>query len=422
MNDVNRNIFLNSINIYEVNVRQYTKEGTFAAFAKHLPRLKDMGVRVLWIMPITPISVEARQGSLGSYYACSDYVSINPEFGNLDDFKNMVQQAHALDMKLIIDWVTNHTGYDHHWAKEHSDWYKKDASGNFIEEHGWKDVIDLNYDNADMRAEMIRCMQYWINECDIDGFRCDMAHLVRLEFWIEAKQQCETIKQLLWLAESEATEYYEVFDIMYAWNWMHTTERFAKGAASLHDLTSELQLYEDYPPGAFKLFFTSNHDENTWNGTEYEKYGDNAKAFAIISFTWSVVPLIYSGQELPNLKRLKFFDKDEIEWTNKEPALQNFYKRLTNIRTNNSALHFRGNIEVLHEDQENKVLVFLRTNNKDKVIVLLNLSSKDDVTFNITHPLLEGNFENVFSDVQQNIGKTQTFRLQPYECIILYSV
>lgn len=422
MNDLNRNIFLNSINIYEVNVRQYTKEGTFAAFAKHLPRLKDMGVRVLWIMPITPISVEARQGSLGSYYACSDYVSINPEFGNLDDFKNLVQQAHALDMKLIIDWVTNHTGYDHHWAKEHSDWYIKDASGNFIEEHGWKDVIDLNYDNGDMRAEMIRCMQYWINECDIDGFRCDMAHLVRLEFWIEAKQQCETIKQLLWLAESEATEYHEVFDITYAWNWMHTTERFAKGAASMHDLRTVLQLYDDYPPDALKLFFTTNHDENTWNGTEYEKYGNNAKAFAIISFTWSVVPLIYSGQELPNLKRLKFFDKDEIEWTNKEPALQDFYKRLTNLKTNNSALHLRGNIEVLHEGQDNNVLVFLRTNKNDKVIILLNLSNRGNLIFNITHPLLEGNFKNVFSDVQQNIGSTQTFRLQPYECIILYSV
>ena len=414
-------MYLNSINIYEVNVRQYTSEGTFNAFAKHLPRLKDMGVKVLWIMPITPISFEKRQGTLGSYYACSDYVSINPEYGNLDDFKNLVKQAHELGMQVIIDWVANHTGWDHHWTKEHSDWYKKDASGNFYDEHGWVDVIDLNYDNADMRAEMIKCMQYWINECDIDGFRCDMAHLVRLSFWIDAKQQCETIKQLIWLAESENVEYHEVFNITYAWNWMHTTESFAKGNASMYDLKNVLKSYQDYPPSALKLFFTSNHDENTWNGTEYEKYGNYAKAFAIVTFTWYDIPLIYSGQELPNLKRLKFFDKDEIEWTDAEPALQNFYKQLANLKTNNSALHIRGNIEILYENYDNNVVVFLRTNGNDKVVVVLNSGKSNDFEINVSHNLLEGLFYDVFTKAEYQLNSQQTFKLQAFECIVLHN-
>ena len=354
------NEWKNSANIYEVNIRQYTNEGTFNAFAKNLPRLKDMGVKILWLMPVTPISEEKRQGSLGSYYACSDYVSINPEFGDIDDFKNLVQQAHDLDMKLIIDWVANHTGCDHHWRNEHADWYEHDAAGNFIERHGWVDVIDLNYQNKNMRAAMIECMKYWITECDIDGFRCDMAHLVPLDFWVEAKQQCETIKQLFWLAECEVPEYHKVFDVTYAWRWMHATENLVKNYGSLQDIKDVLKVYQDYPKDALKLLFTSNHDENTWNGTEYEKYGEAAKAFAVFTFTWACMPLIYSGQELPNLKRLKFFDKDFIEWNNNQPELEDFYKRLLTLKSSNKALHETGNINVLPTEFNERIFAFLR--------------------------------------------------------------
>jgi len=213
-------------NIYEVNIRQYTPEGTFNAFAKHLPRLKDMGVDILWLMPITPISVAERQGTLGSYYACSSYVQINPEFGNLADFKKLVDEAHILGIKLIIDWVANHTGYGHEWTINHADWYMKDAAGNFTEENGWKDVIDLNYDVAPMREAMIKAMQYWVTECDIDGFRCDMAHLVPLDFWMGARKQCDRLKPLFWLAECEEVKYHDAFDVSYAWQWMHTTEKW----------------------------------------------------------------------------------------------------------------------------------------------------------------------------------------------------
>lgn len=420
--DIKQPDWINAVNVYEVNIRQYTNEGTFAAFAKHIPRLKEMGVKILWLMPVTPISIEERQGTLGSYYACSDYVSINPEFGTLDDFKALIKQTHDAGMLLIIDWVANHTGYDHHWTKEHSDWYEHDDAGNFVEKHGWKDVIDLNYDNKDLRAEMIKCMQYWINECNIDGFRCDMAHLVPLDFWIAAKEQCEKIKPLFWLAECEVPEYHKVFNATYAWKWMHVTAKLAKNMASIHDMVDVLKSYNEYPPGALKLFFTANHDENTWNGTEYEKYGDLAKAFAIFSITWMGIPLIYSGQELPNLKRLKFFDKDEIEWTDKEPALQDFYHRLLDLKSKNAALHITGNTETLSTDYNENIFAFLRTNGKDRVLVILNLSNRDKLQFHLEHPLLEGTFQNVFSDIQYKLGAVQTFELQAYEYIVSFAV
>jgi glycosidase len=173
-------------NLYEVNIRQYTPEGTFDAFVEHLPRLRDMGVETLWLMPITPISVELRQGTLGSYYACSDYTAINPEFGTLDDFRELVYAAHQMGFKIIIDWVANHTGWDHIWTKTNPGYYKRNAEGKFYDNHNWHDVIDLNYYDAAMRRSMIEAMQFWVKEFDIDGFRCDMAHLVPLDFWRQA--------------------------------------------------------------------------------------------------------------------------------------------------------------------------------------------------------------------------------------------
>ncbi|MEP6682037.1 MAG: alpha-amylase family glycosyl hydrolase [Parafilimonas sp.] len=414
------NEWKNGANIYEVNMRQYTEEGTFNAFAKQLPRLKNMGVKIIWLMPVTPISIEKRQGTLGSYYACSDYVSINPEFGDLDDFKNLVAKAHELEMKLIIDWVANHTGCDHHWTKEHYDWYEHNAAGDFVERHGWVDVIDLNYQNKDMRAAMIKCMQFWINECDIDGFRCDMAHLVPLDFWVDAKQQCEAIKPLFWLAECEVPEYHKVFDVTYAWKWMHATEKFVKDYASLQNVKDVLKIYQDYPQDALKLFFTSNHDENTWNGTEYEKYGDAAKAFAVFTFTWTGMPLIYSGQELPNLKRLKFFEKDVIEWNNQQPLLENFYQRLSMLRSKNAALHQTGNINVLPTEFGENVFAFLRCTDASKVLVIINFSNKEKLQFNVAHPLLEGNFTHLFSDIVYKLGAVQSFELQAWEYIVLH--
>jgi len=405
-------------NIYEVNVRQYTKEGTFNAFEKHLPRLRDMGVEILWLMPITPISEEKRLGSLGSYYACSSYTAINPEYGSLDDFKKLVNKAHDLGFKLIIDWVANHTGYDHHWAKEHPDWYVKNERGEFYDRNGWEDVIDLNYYNAGMRKAMIKAMQYWLKECNIDGFRCDMAHLVPLDFWIEARTACETTRPLFWLAECDVEAYHEVFDVSYAWEWMHVSEKVFRGIASLQHFKDVLIKYHAYPAGAAKLFFTSNHDENSWNGTEYEKYNGAAKALSVFTFTWPGTPLIYSGQELPNHKRLKFFEKDFIEWTD-NITLHNFYKALSYLKKNNKALHNPQSLVMLSTHMEDKLLAYLRVEGSSKVLVLLNLSGEERLKFTLQHEELAGTYTNLFSGIQYPIESKTSFELQAWEYIVL---
>lgn len=407
----------NGSNIYEVNIRQYTYEGTFAAFAKHLPRLKEMGIEILWLMPITPISFERRLGQLGSYYACSSYTAINPEFGSIDDFKNLVNEVHALDMKIIIDWVANHTGCDHIWMKNKPGWYARDASGNFTERNGWSDVIDLDYENTEMREAMISAMQFWINDCDIDGFRCDMAHLVPLDFWKDARKQCETIKPLFWLAECDVPEYLEVFDVSYAWEWMHVSEKLVKGLASLQHIKDVLDKYAVDTNEGKKLFFTSNHDENSWNGTEYEKYGAGAKAFAVFCFTWPGIPLLYSGQELPNYKRLKFFDKDQIDWNDK-PALHEFYKLLLHLRKNNNAFDNDASLIKLATGFEDKVFAYLLVKDDSRVLVLLNFSDHDRLHFSIEHEMLNGNFTNLFSGIEYELKSKSNFEMQGWEYMV----
>lgn len=403
--------------VYEVNIRQYTPQGTFQAFAQYLPRLKEMGIDILWLMPVTPISVEKRQGSLGSYYACNSYTDINPEFGTKEDFKSLVDQAHALDMKLIIDWVANHTGADHHWTKTNPEWYLLDEQGNFTERNGWKDVIDLNFENPQMRSALVDAMQYWIREFDIDGFRCDMAHLVPLDFWINARNKCDALKPCFWLAECEVVEYHTAFDTTYAWSWMHSSEKFMKGEHGLHEVREVLHAYSQYPQGALKLFFTCNHDENSWNGTEYEKYGIAAKAWAVFTCTWKGMPLIYSGQENPNLKRLAFFDKDQIEWK-EVPTLFNFYKQLLHFRKESAAIK-EGETFILPAEQKH-LMAYFRKKGKEIVLVLLNLSDKEKATIQISHEWLEGSFENLFSGLRYAFSASELFELLPGDYLVYH--
>ena len=410
--------WLKKTNIYEVNIRQYTTDGTLKSFQKHLPRLKEMGVEVLWLMPVTPISIEFRQGTLGSYYACNSYTEINSEFGNFDDFKNLVNEIHSLGMKIIIDWVANHTGWGHEWTKQHADWYMHDANNNFIEENNWKDVIDLNYNVQEMRMAMIDAMKFWITNFDIDGFRCDMAHLVPLDFWQQARISCDAIKPLLWLAECEVMEYHNVFDISYAWEWMHVTEKIARRENTVTDLYNVLHKYSQYPKDSYKLFFTSNHDENSWDGTEYEKYGNAAKAFAAFTFTWNGIPLIYSGQELPNRKRLKFFDKDEIEWK-PDALLGNFYKTLLALHKTNVVSD--GEIFNLPVNN-NYVMAFVKKKDDEVLLVLLNFSSDEKIKIKIEHDWIAGKFENIFSGLQYEFTSTEEFELMGFDYLVYQKI
>ncbi len=395
--------------IYEVNIRQYTPEGTFKAFEAHIPRLKDMGVGIIWLMPITPISQVVKKGTLGSYYACSSYTKINPEFGTAQDLSALINTVHANGMKIIIDWVANHTGRQHEWMETNPEWFAQDSEGKFTERNGWDDVVDLNFHNSDMRKALIDAMHYWVNDFNIDGFRCDMAHLVPLDFWKTARTSFKNSKPLFWLAECEVVEYHEVFDTSYAWEWMHRTERLMKGEASLHDVFNILHDYEQYPAGALKLFYTSNHDENSWNGTEYEKYGIAAKPWAVFTFTWKGMPLIYSGQELPIHKRLQFFDKDLIEW-NTKPALHDFYKSLNQLRQDHPVM-INGSTFNLPSSHPG-ALAFIRMDEKETVLVVLNVSMQT-IKMECAHEKLNGSFTQLFSNMTYQFNGAIHFELMP---------
>jgi glycosidase len=341
---------------------------------------------------------------------------VNPEFGSLNDLKALISDAHSRGMKVIIDWVANHTGCDHHWKTTHPDWYEKNEAGEFYDENGWIDVIDLNYSNKSMRQEMIRSMQYWINECDIDGFRCDMAHLVPLDFWTEARRSCDEIKPLFWLAETDNDQYHDVFDATYAWSWMHKSEQFFKGHCPFHEFKHELLRLNESPQDCYKLLFTSNHDENSWNGTEYEKYGDAAKVLAVLSCTYKAMPLVYSGQELPNTKRLKFFDKDKIEW-NEEPALNSFYQTLLQARDQSTALKY-GSVEMLQTNEGDNVIAFIRKYESREVVVLLNLSNAEKVRVTLQHDSFHGTFQSLFSGLPYEFSNEMAFELDPFGWLV----
>ncbi|MDQ6758030.1 MAG: alpha-amylase family glycosyl hydrolase [Bacteroidota bacterium] len=409
-----------STNIYEVNVRQYTVDGTFKAFQTHLPRLKDMGVEVLWFMPVTPISNKNRKGTLGSYYAVQNYKTVNPEFGCLRDLIELITTAHKFGFKVIIDWVANHTGNDNIWIEAHPDFFCYDINGHISHPNGWDDVSKLNYDNEQMQVAMIDAMKFWILECNIDGFRCDMAHLVPLDFWEKARTELEKIKpELLWLAECEEPEYHQVFDATYTWKWMHATEEFCKGKNNLPALFNLLNEYNStFPKEALRVYFTSNHDENSWNGTEYEKYGEAAKAFAVFSCIWNGLPMIYSGQELPNYKRLNFFDKDVIEWKDK-CDLHGFYKVLLNLRKRNSALR-AGDMNVITykiETGDERIFSFVRKNKEDVVFVIINFSP-EKVFHKILDDNLNGKFKNVFNPSFIIFPQQQNVEIDPWSYLL----
>jgi alpha-amylase len=407
-----------STNIYEVNVRQYSAEGTFNAFARHLNRLKDMGVQTLWFMPIHPIGEIKRWQTLGSYYSIKDYNAINPEFGTSGDFKNLVQQAHALNFKVIIDWVANHTAWDHVWTKDHPEFYERDGAGNFKSPYDWYDVIQLDHHSTAQQDVMIDAMKFWVNEYDIDGFRCDMAHLVPLSFWNRARHELDELKPLFWLAETEDANYHQVFDASYTWEFLHTMEAYWRKETDIGGLDNVLHQYNTvFPSSAIRMFFTSNHDENSHSGSEYERMGDAAKTFAVLCATWNGSPLVYSGQELPVTKRLNFYNKDEIPWT-PGCALHDFYRTLLNLHSSHPALR-AGDTAVetfrIKTTDDKNVFAYLRKNADREVLVLLNLSPEHDLHFEITDEKVTGIFKNVFLGTLHDFTNEKHVTMQGWE-------
>lgn len=411
-------------NIYEVNLRQYSQEGTFKAFQKDLPRLKKMGVKTLWFMPITPIAQEKKKGTLGSYYAAQDYTSINPEFGNLDDFKALVKEAHSMGFKVIIDWVANHTGWDHVWTKTHPEYYLKEKDGTFHIASGMEDIIELDFSNPELRKAMIEAMKFWVKECDIDGFRCDLASWVEVDFWQQARPEVEKVKPLFFLGEFdelENPEYGKVFDASYSWKWMHLTKEFYQNKLPLSQLTGLLAQYTAIPNNSMRAWFTTNHDENSWNGTEYEKYGEMAKPLAVFSATWDGVPLIYNGQELPLLnKRLEFFEKDPIPW-NGENKLENFYRKLFELKSKNPALRGgdpNASTKIIKTNAPDQVLAYLRKNGENEVLVILNLSNTQHLKVEILDEAVKGKYKSLFSELTTDFDKKPVIEMYKWEHLV----
>ena len=365
--------------IYEVNVRQYTKDGNFKSFENHLPRLKKMGFDVLWFMPIQPIGEENRKGSLGSYYSIKDYRDVNPEFGTLEDFKNLVAKIHELNMHVIIDWVANHTAWDNELTKSHPDWFVKDKTGNFIPPvPDWTDVIDLDYNNQDLRNYMIESLKFWVQETDIDGFRCDVAGMVPLDFWEDARSELEKIKPIIMLAEADGPQFHNhAFDITYNWHIHKTFNAIANGQKNVTHLDHVIQNdLINYPisKNFMQLMFTSNHDENSWNGSVFERLGEANKVFAVLTYTLPGVPLVYSGQETGLNKRLAFFDKDQIDWT--DNSLSKFYESLNKLK-NHSILANGcegGRYRRINTSNDKAILSFERKKNHESLIIIANLS------------------------------------------------
>jgi len=372
--------FMQQGNIYEVNIRQYTPEGTFNAFAQHLPRLKSMGVQTVWFMPIQPISKEGRKGTLGSYYAVADYTAINPEFGTLQDFKKLLNQIHALGMKAIIDYVPNHSGADNKWLTTHPDFYEKDSTGKPTYTADWSDTRELNFANVEMQDSMINTMRYWVDHTQIDGFRVDVAWGVPTSFWYTCIASLKKSRPLFFLAEADDAALHPAgFDATYTWREFNIIKDIAAGKKGVGELDSMFNVIDtSFIKGAWRMYFTSNHDENSWNKADFATMPGAIHApFAILSQTYNrTIPLIYSGQEEPVLRPLQFFEKDPISFKKYERA--SFYSTLLHLRKSNKAFGEAAKFSRIKVNHPNALMAYERMGGNDQVIVVLNLSNQTE--------------------------------------------
>ena len=370
--------------LYEVNIRQFSPEGTFAGVEAQLPRLKELGVDILWLMPMYEIGTEGRKGTLGSYYAISDYKAVNPEFGTMEDFEHLLAAAHGMGFKVILDWVANQTAPDNVWMYEKpANFYERDSLGNAVWEYDWTDTRSLNYENEEVWRAQDDAMRFWL-EKGVDGFRCDAAGEVPAEFWKGILPQMnKDYPNIYLLAEAERdnlADASETFDANYAWELHHLLNSMAQGRKTVADLKDYVARdAARFPKEAYRLMFTSNHDENSWSGTEFEREGAAANACAVLCFTLpGSQPLIYTGQEIGLSRRLEFFEKDPItDWSANEYTA--FWKKLVDLKHNNPALaagEKGGPIEYI--DAPDGVIAFRRQVKGNTVVVAANFGVTPD--------------------------------------------
>ena len=411
--------------LYQINTRQFTPEGTLRAAEAQLPRLKALGVDILWLMPIHPIGEKQRKGALGSPYAVRDYRAVSPELGTLADLKHFVAAAHALDQHVILDWVGNHTAWDNVLVARHPDWYDRDAQGRFRPTpwYDWDDIIDLDYSKPGLRRYMTQALLYWVREAGIDGYRVDAAGLSPLDFWEQAAKELRAVKPVFLLAEWESRDLHaRAFDATYAWTWWDAMKLIAEGRA---DATSLYPYYawnrKFYPREAYRMLYTSNHDKNAWEGTEYETFGAAVDAVTVLSFISEGLPLIYNGQEAGNRKRLAFFERDPIAWADAPQA--ELYRRLIALKKRSTALWNGADgavMEPVANSAPRQVFSFVRGNDKDKVAAVFNLSDKpvDVVLKGPHHAGRYLDFDNGGAEVQLQDGTTLTLPAWGYRVFV----
>lgn len=415
--------------IYEVNVRQFTPEGTFNALASHLARLDTLGVDILWFMPVQPIGMAGRKGPLGSYYAVSDYRKTNPEFGTQAELKAVIDSAHALGMKVILDWVPNHTANDHTWISAHPEWYVHNADGtisvarnNEGQPTDWTDVAELDYTNPAMRAAMLADMQWWLTDMGIDGFRQDVASGVPMDFWREARAAlAESRPDLFMLAESEKAADHDAFDATYGWELHHLLNKIAKGEEPVARLDEYLAKQQrEYPANALRMYFTSNHDENSWNGTEFERMGENHKpSFVLAATLANSFPLLYTGQEAGLTKRLRFFEKDTVSWA--DQSLAPFYRDLFALKARVPALWngAEGGAQMrLVGEGGGAVYAFTRTKGQSTVLVAVNFGAAP-VKFAYTGLGAPGRYRDAFGGANVELAAAGTLELPAHGYLVL---
>ncbi|WP_339651329.1 alpha-amylase family glycosyl hydrolase [uncultured Salegentibacter sp.] len=429
--------------IYEANIRQYSPEGTFNAFTEDIPQLKELGVKVIWLMPVYPISMknrkatgdlsvediedpEEREKYLGSYYAISDYTDVNPEFGSFEDFEKLVETAHENDMYVILDWVANHTGWDHKWIEEKPEFYHKNEDGEVTdpinpatgESWGWTDVAHLNFENKELHKAMGEEMRFWVEEYNIDGFRADVAGEVPTEFWESIVPQLEEIKPIFMLAESEDKDLFEnAFDMGYNWEGHHIMNEMAQGKKTAKDWDAYMQKIDStYQEDDYLMNFVTNHDENSWNGTVKERMGDASEAMMALTYTLPGMPLIYSGQEYDMDKRLLFFEKDTIP--KEKGKVWPLLEKLGKLKNENKALHGAkeaASYENIETSEEEKVLAFKREKDGAKLFYIANMSDKN-TSFSIQ---LNGSFEDYLSGESLEISEDKNIDLEPWQYFVL---
>ncbi len=404
--------------IYQVNLRQFTPEGTLRAAEAHFPRLSALGVDILWLMPIHPIGEQNRKGTLGSPYSVRDYYGVNPEFGTKDDFRHFVDAAHAAGFRVILDWVANHTAWDNPLRTEHPDWYERDYDGDFRPTPwwDWSDIIDLDYSKPAVRAYMSDAMQYWVREFGIDGYRCDVAGFVPVDFWNRVRAELDAIRPVFLLAEWESRDLHaRAFDMTYAWTWYEAVHDVVSGAGDLAPLFVYYSWNESaWPREAYRMTYVSNHDVNAWEATQFEAFGDGLEAAIVLSALGEGFPLIYNGQEAGNTRRLAFFEKDPIEW--RAHPIGELYTRLFALRKANTALwngQWGARMLRTWNTEPEKVLSFTRENDVDKVFVVINFSA-ELLTVGFEDGPFEGRYVEHFSQVPAQIGSDFRVDLEPW--------